>query len=134
MNTKELEAFAKEAAKSIKSESDLNDFRAMLTKVTVEAALNAELDHHLGYSKHEKADKGNNRNGYTSKQIQTDDGQFELNTPRDRNGSFTPEIVKKNQTRLTSMNDKILYLYAKGMTTRDIVQTFDEMYCALAVN
>ncbi len=130
MNTKELEAFAKEAAKNIKSEADLNDFRAMLTKVTVEAALNAELDDHLGYSKHEKADKGNNRNGFTNKTVQTDDGEFELSTPRDRNGSFEPQIIKKNQTRFTSLDDKILYLYSKGMTTRDIVHTFDEMYGA----
>lgn len=130
MNKKELEAFAKQAAKGIKSEADLNDFRAMLTKVTVEAALNAELDHHLGYSKNEKASAGNSRNGYSSKQVQTEDGAFELDTPRDRNSSFEPEIVKKNQSRFTSMDDKILHLYAKGMTTRDIVTTFDEMYGA----
>lgn len=130
MNKKELEAFAKQAAKGIKSEADLNDFRAMLTKVTVEAALNAELEHHLGYQKNEKASVGNNRNGYSHKQIKTEDGCFELDTPRDRNGSFEPEIVKKHQSRFTSMDDKILHLYAKGMTTRDIVATFDEMYGA----
>jgi len=62
MNKKELEAFAKQAAKGIKTESDLNDFRAILTKVTVEAALNAELDHHLGYQKNEKAPASNNLN------------------------------------------------------------------------
>lgn len=126
MNKQELEAFAKQAAKSIKSEADLNDFRAMLTKVTVEAALNAELEHHLGYQKNEKALTSNSRNGYSS----TEEGSFELDTPRDRNGSFEPEIVKKHQSHFTSMDDKILYLYAKGMTTRDIVDTFDEMYSA----
>lgn len=130
MNKKELEVFAKQAAKGIKSEADLNDFRAMLTKVTVEAALNAELDHHLGYKKNEKASSGNSRNGYSRKQVQTEDGEFELETPRDRNSTFEPEIVKKNQSRFTSMDDKILHLYAKGMTTRDIVATFDEMYGA----
>jgi transposase-like protein len=130
MNKKELEAFAKQAAKGIKSEADLNDFRAMLTKVTVEAALNAELDHHLGYQKNEKALASNSRNGYSSKKVQTEEGRFELETPRDRDGSFKPEIVKKHQSRFTSMDDKILYLYAKGMTTRDIVSTFDEMYGA----
>ncbi len=130
MNKKELEAFAKQAAKGIKTESDLNDFRAMLTKVTVEAALNAELEHHLGYQKNDRAPAGNHRNGYSHKQVKTEDGCFELETPRDRNGSFEPEIVKKNQSRFTSMDDKILHLYAKGMTTRDIVATFDEMYGA----
>lgn len=130
MNKQELEAFAKEAAKQIKSEGDLNEFRQMLTKVTVEAALNAELDDHLGYEKHAKSKTSNSRNGYSSKTIKTEEGQFELDTPRDREGSFEPELVKKQQTRFTSMDDKILSLYAKGMTTRDIVATFKEMYGA----
>ena len=130
MNKKELEAFAKQAAKSIKSEADLTDFRKMLTKVTVEAALNAELDEHLGYSRHEQSSKDNYRNGYSSKTIRTEDGEVDLDAPRDRDSSFEPQLVKKNQTRFTSMDDKILYLYSKGMTTRDIVATFKEIYDA----
>ena len=130
MNKKELEAFAKQAAKSIKTEADLTDFRKMLTKVTVEAALNAELDQHLGYSRHEKSSTDNSRNGYSAKTIRTEDGEVELDAPRDRDSSFEPQLVKKNQTRFTSMDDKILYLYSKGMTTRDIVATFKEMYDA----
>jgi transposase-like protein len=130
MNKKELEAFAKQAAKSIRSEADLTDFRKMLTKVTVEAALNAELDEHLGYSRHEQSNKDNYRNGYSSKTIRTEDGEVNLEAPRDRDSSFEPQLVKKNQTRFTSMDDKILYLYSKGMTTRDIVATFKEMYDA----
>jgi len=130
MNKKELEAFAKQAAKGIKSEQDLTDFRKILTKITVEAALNAELEEHLGYALHEKSNTNNSRNGYSSKSIRTEDGQVELETPRDREGSFEPQLVKKNQTRFTSMDDKILYLYAKGMTTREIVDTFKEMYDA----
>ncbi len=130
MNKKELEAFAKQAAKSIKSEADLTDFRKMLTKVTVEAALNAELDEHLGYSRHEQSSRDNYRNGYSSKTIRTEDGEVDLDAPRDRDSSFEPQLVKKNQTRFTSMDDKILYLYSKGMTTRDIVATFKEMYDA----
>jgi len=130
MNKEDQQAFAQEAAKNIKTEDDLTEFRQMLTKITVEAALNAELDEHLGYSKHEKANTDNNRNGYSSKTIQTEDGQFELDTPRDRNGEFEPKLVKKKQRRFTSMSDKILFLYAQGMTTREIVRTFDEMYGA----
>ena len=130
MNQKDLEAFAKEAAKSIKTGEDLDKFRAMLTKVTVEAALNAELDEHLGYAKHEKADTANKRNGSSVKKVKTEDGEFELSTPRDRDGSFEPLLVKKNQTRFTSMDEKILYLYGKGMTTRDIVDSFYEFYGA----
>ena len=130
MNKKELEAFAREAAKGLKTEKDLNEFSQMLTKITVEAALNAELDDHLGYDKHRQSSSENSRNGYTSKTLKTEDGQFELDTPRDRSGSFEPQLVKKNQTRFTSMDDKILSLYAKGMTTREIVATFKEMYDA----
>ena len=130
MNKKELEAFAREAAKSVKTEKDLSDFSRMLKKVTVETALNAELDDHLGYDRHHASDNTNSRNGYSSKRLITDDGQFEVDIPRDREGSFEPQMVKKHQTRFTSMDDKILSLYAKGMTTREIVATFKEMYDA----
>ena len=102
----------------------------MLTKVTVETALNAELDDHLGYDKHEQSSSSNSRNGYSSKMLKTEDGEFDLDTPRDRDSSFEPKLVKKHQTRFTSMDDKILSLYAKGMTTREIVATFKEMYGA----
>lgn len=130
MNKAKLEVFAKDIAKGIKTEQDLNDFRQVLTKITVEAALQAELEEHLGYRKHDESDSDNSRNGYTRKTLRTEDGQFELNTPRDRLGEFEPQLVKKNQTRFTSMNDKILWLYAKGMSTREIVDTFQEMYGA----
>jgi len=130
MNKEALEAFAREAAKGIKTEQDLNEFRQMLTKVTVERALNAELDDHLGYDKHEPSANSNSRNGTSSKTLRTEDGQFEVTTPRDREGSFEPKLVKKNQTRFTSMDDKILFLYAQGMTTREIVKTFKELYGA----
>jgi transposase-like protein len=69
----------------------------------------------LGYAKHQSSDSSNSRNGYTSKTLKTEDGQFELDTPRDRDGSFEPPLVKKQQTRFTSMDDKILSLYAKAL-------------------
>lgn len=130
MKNKALHEIAQAAAKNIKSEADLNEFRQMLTKITVEAALNAELDSHLGFDKHEQSETNNNRNGYSRKTLQTEDGQFEVETPRDREGSFEPRLVKKHQRRFTSMDDKILFLYAQGMTTREIVTTFKEMYGA----
>ena len=130
MNPKDLEAFAKEAAKGIKTEADLDSFRKMLTKVTVEAALNAELDEHLGYEKHSESQSTNSRNGRGKKTVRTEAGSVDIETPRDRDGSFEPQLVKKRQTRFTSMDDKILSLYAKGMTTREIVATFEEMYGA----
>ena len=130
MNKKELEAFAREAAKGIKTPEDLNEFSQMLKKITVEAALNAEMDEHLGYEKHHKSTSTNSRNGKSTKRVKTEDGEFELDTPRDREGSFEPKLVKKNQTRFTSMDDKILWLYAQGMSTREIVSAFDEWYGA----
>ena len=130
MDKKALEAFAREAAKSIKTESDLDDFRKMLTKVTVETALNAELDEHLGYQKHQPRNSSNSRNGCSGKSIITDDGEVDIDVPRDREASFEPQLVRKHQTRFQSMDDKILSLYAKGMTTREIVATFKEMYDA----
>ncbi|EEZ40499.1 IS256 family transposase [Photobacterium damselae] len=130
MDKKALEAFAREAAKSIKTESDLDDFRKMLTKVTVETALNAELDEHLGYQKHQARTNSNSRNGYSGKSIIADDGEVDIEIPRDREASFEPQLIRKHQTRFQSMDDKILSLYAKGMTTREIVATFKEMYDA----
>jgi len=130
MNKTNLKAFAKEAAKGIKTQEDLTEFSQILKKITVEAALNLEMDEHLGYDKHQPNSSSNSRNGYSTKQVITEDGCFELDTPRDRSGDFEPQLVKKRQTRFTAMDDVILSLYAKGMTTREIVATFKEMYGA----
>ena len=130
MNKKEMLAFAKEAAKNMKTEKDLSDFSRMLKKVTVEAALGAELDDHLGYDRNQPASGSNSRNGYSSKTLYTDDGTLDIDVPRDRDSSFEPQLVKKQQTRLTGMDDKILFLYAQGMTTREICKTFKELYDA----
>lgn len=128
MKKEDLQAIAQAAAKNIKSEADLNELKQMLTKMTLETALNAELDEHLGYSKNEISNTDNCRNGFSSKTLQTEDGQFELNTPRDRNGDFEPQLVKKNQRRFVSMSDKILFLYAQGLSTREVSHTLKEMY------
>jgi len=82
----------------------------MLTKITVEAALNVELDDHLGFERHEQSTSSNNRNGSTAKTLQTENGQLTLDTPRDRAGSFEPQLAKKHQRRFTSMDVKILFL------------------------
>ncbi|MRE16507.1 IS256 family transposase, partial [Escherichia coli] len=96
----------------------------------VETALNAELTDHLGYEKNAPEKGSNTRNGYSSKTLLCDDGEIELNTPRDRENTFEPPLIKMNQTRITQMDSQILSLYAKGMTTREIVATFKEMYDA----
>lgn len=100
--------------------------------MTVEAALGAELDEHLGYDKHDPAGRGsgNSRNGSTPKRLKGQHGEVEITSPRDRAGTFDPQFVRKGQTRLTQMDDQILALYAKGLSTRDIVDAFREMYGA----
>lgn len=121
-----------ELAKSVKTEKDLAALSKHLLKLTVERAMNAELDDHLGYDKHavEGKNRGNSRNGYSSKTLKGDFGEVEIVTPRDRNSTFEPQIIRKNQTRITEFDEQILALYAKGMTTRDIADTFKEMYGA----
>lgn len=94
------------------------------------AALNAELTHHLGHEKNQPKSGTNSRNGYSTKTVTITDGPMELRTPRDRDGSFEPQLVKKNQTRITGMDNQILALYARGMTTREITSVFKEMYDA----
>jgi transposase-like protein len=128
----DIAALARKVGRQFKSEQDLADFSRLLKKITVEAALGGEIDDHLGYSKHEIRGRGtgNSRNGYSRKTLKGDHGEVEIDTPRDRNGSFEPQIIRKGQTRLTQFDDQILSLYARGMSTRDIVATFKEMYDA----
>jgi len=125
-------AALQDLARGVKSERDLAALTQDLLKITVEASLNAEMDEHLGYAKHspEGYGSGNSRNGYGTKKLKSGHGIIEIETPRDRNGSFEPQFVAKNQTRLSHFDDKILTLYAKGMSTRDIVETFRELYGA----
>ena len=125
-----LKAMAAELAKNVKTQDDLSNLSSMLVKMTVEAALGAEMEEHLGYSKNKTSSSSNSRNGYSSKTLKGDHGEVDITVPRDRDSSFEPVIVKKGETRLTHMDDQILSLYAKGMTTRDIVDTFKEMYGA----
>jgi putative transposase len=132
MDKKKLQAMAEELAKDIRTPDDLSQLSAYLTKLTVEAALKGEMNHHLGYDKNDSTghNSGNNRNGHSSKRLIGDHGQIDIQTPRDRNATFEPQLIKKGQSRITGMDQQILSLYAKGMSTRDIVATFDEMYGA----
>src|SRR5215467_4791662 len=103
---------------------------SQVTKAVLERALAEEMTAHLGYDKHDPAGRGsgNNRNGSTGKTVLTDIGAVDLAVPRDRNGTFDPQIVRKGQTRLDGFNDRIIALYARGMTTRDIRAHLREMY------
>lgn len=101
-----------------------------LTKALVERALNGEMTHHLGYKKHSSAgdNSGNSRNGTTPKTLKGKRGQVEIEVPRDRNGEFEPQLVKKHQTRFDGLDKKIISLYARGMTTREIQGHLEEIY------
>jgi putative transposase len=103
---------------------------SQVTKAVLERALAEEMTAHLGYEKHDPAGRGsgNSRNGTTPKTLLTDVGAVDLAVPRDRAGSFGPQIVRKGQTRLEGFNDRIIALYARGMTTRDIRAHLREMY------
>jgi putative transposase len=154
-NQQALQALASELAKGIKTEADLNALSRQLIKLTVETALNAEMSEHLGYDKHTRKPKKpfetdaqidtddadtqpiqvssnalNTRNGSATKRLKGTHGDIEISIPRDREASFEPQLVRKHQTRLTQMDDQILSLYAKGLTTREIVATFKDMYDA----
>lgn len=100
------------------------------TKAVLERALQAEMTTHLGYEKHDPAGKntGNSRNGKSKKTLKGDLGDLPIEVPRDRNSSFEPQIVPKGQTRFDGFDDKILSLYARGMTTRDIQCHLQEIY------
>jgi putative transposase len=132
VDEKKLKELVAELAKDVKTEQDLSELSAQLTKMTVEAALGAEMEHHLGYEKHapEGRNTGNSRNGKSSKKLKGKHGEVRIDTPRDRKGTFQPKLLGKYQTRLTAFDDQILCLYAKGMTTRQIVDAFKEMYGA----
>jgi len=127
-----LKALAADAAKDLKSEKDLGDLTQELVRTVVETALGAEMEAHLGYEKHhpEGRGSGNSRNGTTPKRLKGQHGEIEIDTPRDREGSFEPQFVGKHQTRLTHMDEQIKALYAKGLSTRDIADAFREMYGA----
>jgi putative transposase len=107
-----------------------NGLLKQLTKAVLERALKAELTEHLGYEKHDPVGQGsgNSRNGKSRKKLKGDFGELELETPRDRNGTFEPQIVAKGQTRFTGFDDKILSMYARGMSTREIQSHLEEIY------
>lgn len=101
-----------------------------LTRALVERAMHAELTHHLGYEKHAADGKGsgNSRNGTSAKTLKGDFGEVEIEVPRDRQGSFEPKIVPRHQRRFHGFDDKILSMYARGMTTREIQGHLQEIY------
>ena len=111
-------------------ESSATDLMGQMVKRIYERALRGELTHQLGYEKHEVAGygSGNSRNGTSSKTIKGDLGQMVIEVPRDRNGEFEPQLIAKHQTRFTGFDQKMISMYARGMSTRDIQAHLQEMY------
>jgi putative transposase len=109
---------------------DVHKLLKTLFKGTLEEMLEAEMDEHLGYEKHDFAgnNSGNSRNGYGKKTLQTELGETELLVPRDRNGTFSPQVVEKRQTKSEDLEGRIIAMYAKGMSTRDIEDHLRDIY------
>ncbi|GAB6158553.1 IS256 family transposase [Desulfotomaculum varum] len=120
----------KELARECKTVEDVHTMLKNLFKDTLQQIFEAEMDEHLGYKKHspEGNNTGNSRNGYSKKTIQTKLGKTEIEIPRDRNGEFEPRIIKKHQTTSNDLEDQIIAMYAKGITTRDIEDHMRDIY------
>ena len=124
---------AQELVKLLASEcSSMEDIHVMLKNLfggTIEQMLEAEMEEHLGYEKHstEGNNSGNSRNGYNHKNIFSDYGESEISIPRDRNGEFEPRILGKRQTRTDEIEQKIMVMYSKGMSQRDIEDNLREI-------
>jgi len=120
----------RELAKGCKTMDDVSNLLRDLFKDTLQQILESEMDNHLGYEKHnvEGNNTGNSRNGYSKKGIQSKFGPSELAIPRDRNGEFEPQIIKKYESTSSQLEEQILAMYAKGMSTRDIEDHMRDIY------
>ena len=122
-----------ELAKSLKLDSmdDINDLFKNLSKAIIENSLNAEMDEHLGYDKWDQTSrlKSNNyRKGYSNKKVKSSFGEFDIKIPRDEEALFEPQLIKKYQTDISHFDDKVISLYSKGLSTREIENYIKELY------
>jgi transposase-like protein len=132
MKVDHLDELAKDLVKQYKTKEALFGEKGLvkeLQKRLLQAALDGELTEHLGYEKHERSPlKDNARNGYSNKTVKGSEGELELKVPRDREGTFEPQIVAKRQTRFDGFDDKIIAMYARGLSVEDIQQQLQELY------
>ena len=112
----------------IHTADDIQDALKDLLGRTIESMLTAELDNHLGYDPYERTDSANARNGKKQKTLRSKYGEIPIEVPQDREGSFEPQIVKKRQKDISSIEDKIISMYAKGLTTRQISEQIEDIY------
>ena len=127
-NQSDLKKIAEQMAGSMKIFDDIKDFQKQLIQSFIDTALEAEMEDHLGYPKHEKTDKPNKRNSHTKKTLRGDTGDLEISSPRDREGAFEPVLGRKHQSRISGLNDKIIFFYAEGQTNIVIVETIKALY------
>lgn len=129
MNEREKELIAL-LAEQCKSMSDVQNLLKSLFRGTVEAMLEAEMDEHLGYERYtvEGKNSGNSRNGYGKKTVKSELGETELRVPRDRNGTFEPQVIEKRQTKTDDLESRIIAMYANGMSNRDIEDHMRDIY------
>jgi putative transposase len=114
--------------KQFKTGEDFLGFMDSVFKKGVESMLDAELEAHLGYGKHDKSDNPNSRNGKTQKTIKSAKGTYQIDVPRDRDGSFEPQLVPKRKRMIDQIEDAVISLYANGMTTEDVSRQISELY------
>jgi putative transposase len=129
LNTEEREAIGLLASRC-RTTGDLQGMLKEIFAGTIEQMLEAEMDEHLGYEKHSNAgdNSGNSRNGYGYKEVTSDYGVSNIAVPRDRNGTFEPQVIAKRQTRTDEIESKVIAMYRKGMSTRDIEDSMREIY------
>jgi len=128
----ELDELAKELVKEYKTKDALFGEQGVfreLQKRLLQAALEGELTDHVGYDKHKRCElKDNARNGYSNKTVKGENGEVDIQVPRDRSGTFEPQIVPKRQTRFDGFDDKIIAMYARGLSVEDIQCQLQELY------
>ena len=112
----------------IETAEDIQDALKDLLGGTIKEMMEAEMDDHLGYQKSERSDSDDYRNGYKSKRVNSSYGSMDIDVPQDRKSTFEPQIVKKRQKDISDIDQKIISMYAKGMTTRQISQTIEDIY------
>ena len=112
----------------IQSAEDIQDALKDLLGGTIKEMMEAEMDDHLGYEKSKRSDNDDYRNGYKRKQVNSRYGSMEIEVPQDRKSTFEPQVVKKRQKDISDIDQKIISMYAKGMTTRQISETIEDIY------
>ncbi len=111
----------------IETADDIQEALKDLLGGTIKSMMEAERENHLGYESYERSDSDNYRNGTKRKKVRSNYGEFEIDVPQDRNSTFEPQIVKKRQKDISGIDQKIISMYAKGLTTRQISEQIEEV-------